>query len=265
METAILNNGVIIPKIGFGVYEISPRDTKKCVLSAFECGYRHIDTSFYYHNEAEVGEAIKASKIKRSEIFVTTKITGAKTYAEACAMIDLALSKLKLDYIDMMLIHWPSGDTINTYKAMEDYYRAGKLRAIGLSNFFGKELDKILNSCKITPAVNQIETHVFRNQKTVQKMLENKGIITESWSPLASGENNIFSNSTLIEIGKKHNKSAAQVALRYLIERNVLIIPRSQNIAHMKENLDIFDFVLDKVDITKIEKLSKDEPLLGWY
>lgn len=261
----ILNNEVKIPRIGYGVYEISPSITEECVSNALKVGYRHIDTSVYYSNEYEVGGAIKNSGIPREKIFITTKICGASNYNRACEMIENALNKLQVDYIDLMLIHWPSGDNLAMYKAMENYYKQGKLSAIGLSNFYGRDLDNILNNCEVMPVVNQIETHVFRNQKQMQKLLQNNNIILESWSPLASGANNIFSNQILLEIGKKYYKSVAQVALRYLYQRDILIIPRTTQIERMKENIDILDFNLSDDDISKIETLDKGKSLFGWY
>ena len=264
-EFMILNNGVKIPKIGYGVYEIPPNITEECVSNALKVGYRHIDTARYYENEYEVGCAIKKSGISREEIFITTKIYGAYDYDMACKMIESSLNKLQVDYIDLMLIHWPSGDNLAMYKAMEDYYKQGKLKAIGLSNFYGSDLDNILNNSEITPVVDQIETHIFRSQKQMQKTLEENNIILESWSPLASGANNIFSNETLLEIGQKHNKSIAQVALRYLYQRNILIIPRSTKIERMEENSNILDFNLSDEDINKIETLNREKSLFGWY
>lgn len=265
MDSIKLNNGVLISRIGYGVYEIPPSITEECVLNALKVGYRHIDTSAYYQNEKEVGIAIKKSGIPREEIFITTKMTGARNYAQAVNMIEAALNKLQLEYIDMMLIHWPSGDNVAMYKAMEDYYRKGKLRAVGLSNFYGGDLKQILDNCQIVPMVNQIETHVFRNQKEEQKKLKEKGILLESWSPLASGSGNIFTNKTLLEIADKHHKSVAQIALRYLYQRDILIIPRSTKIDRMRENMDILDFSLDDEDNRKIENLNKDRSLFGWY
>lgn len=263
MQYIKLNNGVKIPRIGYGVYMVDPSITKQCVSNALKVGYRHIDTSFFYGNEEEVGKAIKESLIPRNEIFLTTKITGAKDYDEACSMIDKALNKLQVDYIDLMLIHWPSGDNLSMYRAMEEYYKQGKLRAIGLSNFYDNELENILKKAKIKPVVNQIETHVFRNQKKMQEYLGKNDIILESWSPLARGENNIFDNKILTQIAKKHGKSVAQVALRYLYERDIILIPRTTNINRMKENIDILDFSLDSDDIRLIDSLDTDKSLFG--
>ena len=256
-----LNNGVTIPQIGYGVYQISKEITKQCVLAAFDAGYRHIDTAFAYSNEKEVGEALKESKLKRKEVFITTKVYGARDYQDAVNKIELSLKTLDIDYIDMMLIHWPEGDNIALYKAMEEYYRKGKLRAIGLSNFYGEELNKILNICEVMPVVNQIEAHIFRNQKTMQELLMEHNIVLEAWSPLAAGTNNIFNNETLVSIGKKYSKSAAQVALRYLYQKDIIIIPRSKNSERIRENISIIDFELSEDDMKLIDTLDKNKSI----
>ncbi len=259
-----LNNGVEIPQIGYGVYQIPPEITKECVLNALRAGYRHIDTAYAYRNEKQVGEALKESGLKREEVFITTKIYNGQSFLDACEKIELALKTLAVDYIDLMLIHWPEGDNLGMYRAMEKYYREGKLRAIGLSNFYDDELDNILKHAEIPPAVDQIETHPFRNQKEMQKILSTHQIVLESWSPLAAGRNNIFNNPTLSNIARKHKKSVAQVILRYLYERDIIIIPRSKNENRIKENIDILDFALDKKDIEEIESLNTDKTVFPW-
>ena len=256
-----MNNGIDIPQIGYGVWQVPKELAKKCVLDALEVGYRHIDTAYAYQNEKEVGEAIRESGLKREDIFVTTKIFGGKSYKDGCIMIERALKTLGLAYIDLMLIHWPEGDNVGMYKAMEDYYEKGKLRAIGLSNFYGDELDNILKNARIMPALNQIETHVYKNQKEMQKTLEKHGILLESWSPLASAKHNIFNDQIMVNIANKHNKTVAQVALRYLYERNIVIIPKTIHKERMKENLDILDFNLDREDIELIETLNEDKSI----
>lgn len=259
-----LNNGIEIPQIGYGVYGISQKDTQRCVLEALKIGYRLIDTAQYYHNEKEVGEAIKNSNIPREDIFVTTKIYGARNYEEACQMIEKSLERIPY-YIDLMLIHWPSGDNVAMYKAMEKYYKEGKIKAIGISNFYKEDLDIILENCEITPSINQLETHIFRNQKEMQKILKEKNIILEAWSPLASATNNIFENIVLSKIGKKHNKTNAQIALRYLYQQGIVVIPKTSNINRMKENKDIEDFALTEEEMNQIDKLNKGKSLFGWY
>ena len=253
-----LNNGIEIPQIGYGVFEIPKEITKQCVLNALKAGYRHIDTAFAYGNEKEVGEAIRESGIPREEIFVTTKIYGSRSYEEACQKIERALSVLDIGYIDLMLIHWPEGDNVAAYRAMEDYYRQGKLRSIGLSNFYNEELDNILNNTEVVPVLDQIEAHIFKNQKEMQQILESKGILLEAWSPLAQTKFDLFNNPTLVAIAKKHNKTVAQVVLRYLYQRGCIILPRSKNEERIKENINILDFSLDDEDNLNIDKLNQN-------
>lgn len=264
MEYKTLNNGIKIPKIGYGVYKVEKEITTQCVLEAIKCGYRHIDTAHYYYNEEEVGRAIIQSNIPREEFFITTKITEAKDYEEACKMIDIALEKLQVSYIDLMLIHWPAGDNLAMYKAMEDYYKEGKLKAIGLSNFYGDSLQEILDNATIMPALNQIEVNVFQAQKEMQEILDKYNIALEAWSPLASGMHNIFENELLLKLASKYNKSVAQIALRYLYQRDIIIIPRSINPKRIKENFDILDFNIDDDDISLIETLDKHKSIFEW-
>lgn len=261
MNILKMNNGLTIPQIGYGVYLIPADITERCVLDALSVGYRHIDTAYYYRNETEVGSAIRKSGIPRGEIFVTTKIVQAKNYDEAVKMIEDALRKLDIEYIDLMLIHWPEGDTLAMWRAMEDYVEKGLIKSIGLSNFYGAELDKIMANCRIKPVLNQIETHVYNNQKEEQKHLDELGIILESWSPLAAAHKNIFADPVLLKIAEKHGKTVAQVVLRYLYERNIIIIPKTINIERMKENLDILDFKLDQDDIIEIESLNTNHSI----
>ena len=256
MRTIRLNNGVEIPQIGYGVYQIPKDIAKECVLKAFEVGYRHIDTAFAYGNEKEVGEAFKESGLNREEVFITTKVYGAKDFDDACNKIELSLKTLDLGYIDLMLIHWPQDDNLALYKAMEKYYKEGKLRAIGLSNFYFEELDNILRHAEIPPVLNQIETHIFKAQIEMQKELNRHHIALESWSPLAAAHFDIFNNPVLLRIADKYQKSGAQVALRYLYQRDIIVIPRSKKPERIKENFEIEDFELDKHDIEEIESLN---------
>ena len=261
MKKIRLNNGVEIPQIGYGVYQIPKEITKQCVLKAFEVGYRHIDTAFAYDNEKEVGEAFKESGLKREEVFITTKVYGAKNFDDACQKIELSLKTLGFDYIDLMLIHWPQDDNIALYKAMEKYYKEGILKAIGLSNFYNEELDKILNIAEIPPMLNQIETHVFKAQIENEKVLKKHNIVLEAWSPLAASHFDIFTNPILAKVASKHQKTIAQVALRYLYQRDIVIIPKSKNPDRIKENFDIEDFVLNNDDIKEIETLNIEKSI----
>lgn len=265
MEYIQLNNGIKIPSIGFGVYQIPLLMTKQCVLDALAIGYRHIDTARNYGNEREVGEALIDSGISRAEIFLTTKIYGADSYRQACQYIDEALNKLQTKYIDLMLFHWPSGNITETYRAMEDYYKAGKLKAIGLSNFFIHDFNTVISSCTIIPMVNQVEAHIFHQRKVFQKDMNQYGIKLEAWSPLACGKNNIFGNLILEKIAKSHRKSTAQVALRFLNQKGIAIIPKSIHKDRIKENWEIFDFELTNDEMKEIELLDCDCSLFSWY
>ena len=222
MEYVTLNNGVKMPKLGYGVYQVSPDECERCVSDAIAVGYRSIDTAQAYANEEGVGRAVQKSGVKREELFLTTKIWISNAGEEKAARsIDESLKKLGTDYIDLMLIHQPFGDYYGTYRAMEKAYRQGKLRAIGVSNFYPDRFIDLANFCEIKPAVNQIETHVFQQQKTAREVLKKYGAQIESWGPFAEGKNGMFTNPTLTEIGAAHGKSVAQTALRFLLQSGV--------------------------------------------
>lgn len=262
MEFTTLNNGVKMPKLGFGVFMIPNDETERCVLDAIDVGYRLIDTAQAYGNEEGVGNAIVKCGPPREELFITTKIwISNHGYEKARASIDESLRKLKTDYIDLMLIHQPFGDYYGTYRAMEEAYRAGKLRAIGVSNFYPDRFIDLAGFVEVKPAVNQIETHVFHQQKTAHAYLVKYGARHMAWGPFAEGKNNLFTNETLVGIGKKHSKSAAQVALRYLMQSDVVVIPKSARKERMAENFDVFDFVLDSTDMEAIAKLDTGNSL----
>ena len=262
MEYVTLNNGVKMPQLGYGVYQTPPEDTEKCVLTAIKNGYRSIDTAQAYGNEEGVGEAISKCGVPREELFITTKIwiTNAG-YEKAKASIEESLKKLKTDYIDLLLIHQPFGDYYGSYRAMEEAYEEGKVRAIGVSNFYPDRFIDIAHFAKIKPAVNQVETHVFQQQKEAKKYLEKNHIQIMSWGPFAEGRNDYFNNPVLKEIGEKHEKSVAQVALRFLLQSNVVVIPKSVHENRMKENFDVFDFELTKDEMKKIEELDTGKSL----
>ena len=263
MKNVKLSNGVEMPILGFGVYQIP--DLKECervVSEAIEVGYRSIDTAQAYGNEEAVGNAIKKSGIDRKEFFITTKVWISNSgYEKAKASIDESLKKLQTDYIDLLLIHQPFGDYYGTYRAMEEYYKTGKLRAIGVSNFFPDRFVDFVHFVEIKPMVNQVETHVFNQQIISQEIMKEYGTQIESWGPFAEGKNNLFTNETLVEIGKKYNKTAAQVALRYLIQRDVVVIPKTVRKERMIQNFDIFNFELSEEDMKEILKLDKKESL----
>lgn len=263
METVTLSNGIKMPILGYGVYQV--RDLEECervVREAIEIGYRSIDTAQAYGNEKAVGNAVRKSGVSREEFFITTKIWVSNGgYEKAKASIDESLRLLQMDYIDLMLIHQPFNDYYGTYRAMEEYYKDGKLKAIGVSNFYPDRLIDIATFSKITPMVNQIETHVFNQQVEPRKIMEEYGTQIESWGPFAEGKNDFFSNETLKTIGKKHEKSVAQVALRFLIQSNVVVIPKTVTKERMIQNFDVFDFILTDEDIQQIKSLDQKESL----
>ena len=257
MEYAILNNGVKMPMLGFGVFQIPVEDTKRCVLDALSVGYRSIDTAQGYFNEEGVGEAISSCGIPRSELFLTTKIWISNGgYEKAKASIDESLRKLKTDYVDLMLIHQPFNDYYGSYRAMEEAYRAGKIRAIGVSNFMPDRFIDIAGFVDVVPAVNQLEVHVFQQQKIAGVILKKYGTQLMAWSPLAQGKNNLFTNETLAEIGEKYGKTAAQVNLRFLIRSGVVVIPKSTHKERMDENFNLFDFSLTDDEMNRLKALD---------
>lgn len=263
MEYVKLNNGVEMPILGFGVYQIPREETKKCVLDAISVGFRAIDTAQSYFNEAEVGDAIKESGIPREEFFITTKIWIDNYGYEKCkASIEESLKKLKTDYIDLVLLHQPFSDYYGAYRALEDLYAEGKIRAIGVSNFYPDRLaDMCLFGRKVIPAVNQVETNPLNQQVKAQENMEKYGVHIEAWAPFGEGKNNMFSNPTLVEIGKKYNKSAAQVVLRWLIQREVIIACKSTHKERMEENFNVFDFELSNEDMEAIKALDTSDSL----
>lgn len=254
-----------MPRIGYGVYQISPSQTERCVRDALAVGYRSIDTAQCYYNEAEVGQAVRAAGIPRNEVFITTKLWGGSGYSDTLRSIDQSLNRLGLDYIDLLLIHEPSGDYNEIYRAMEDALKAGKLRAIGVANFLDGTFRDLIGHCRVMPAVNQIETHPFRQQTEMQRMCRECGTVMEAWSPLACGRNEIFHNSVLTSIAKAHCKSVAQVVLRWLYQRDIVIIPKSTHKERMIENLDVLDFKLSDEEMSLIATLDKGKSLFNWW
>lgn len=257
MEYKTLNNGVEMPVLGFGVYQTPPEETERCVSEALEVGYRLIDTAQAYGNEEGVGAAVRKSSIAREDIFITSKIwVSNMNHERASASIDETLQKLGTDYIDLMLLHQAMGDYPGAYRAMEDAYKAGKIRAIGLSNFYPERLIDVCALAEIPPAVNQIETHPFRQQDVAHANMETLDVVHESWAPFAEAQNNIFTNSTLSEIAEKHGKTVGQVILRGLIQKDIVVIPKTVHKERMKENFDVFDFELDENDMEKFASVE---------
>ena len=261
MEYVTLSNGLKMPLLGFGVYQVPDlAECERVVSDAIQTGYRLIDTAQAYGNEEAVGRAIQKSDIPREDFFITSKIWISNFgYEKAKTSIEKSLSRLQTDYIDLMLLHQPFNDYYGAYRALEEYYKAGKIKAIGVSNFSPDRLADLAIFNDITPMVNQVETHVFNQQLEAQKTMAEYGVQIESWGPFAEGKNNLFTNETLVRIGKQYNKTAAQVALRYLIQQGIVAIPKTVHKERMTQNLDIFDFSLSDEDMADILQLDKGE------
>ena len=256
-KEVILNNGVKMPILGFGVYQIPKEDTKQAVLEALKVGYRHIDTAQSYFNEAEVGEAISESGIPREEIFLTNKIwIDNYGYEKAKASIDESFRKLKTDYVDIFLFHQPISDYYGAYRALEDAYKAGKARAIGVSNFYPDRLSDIVAFTEIKPQVNQVETHPFNQQIEAQENMIKNNVQLESWASFAEGRNNIFTNPVLMDIAKKYNRSTAQVMIRWQVQRGIVCLTKSVKPERMAENFDVMNFELSADDMARIQSLD---------
>ena len=262
MKYVTLSNGVQMPMLGYGVFQVSNEETERCVLDAIDVGYRLIDTAQSYGNEAGVGKAIVQCGVPREELFITTKVWISRAgYENARASIDESLKKLQTDYVDLLLIHQPFNDYYGTWRAMEEAYEAGKARAIGVSNFYPDRYIDLCHFVRILPMVNQIETHVFQQQKKAHEYLKKYGAVHEAWGPFAEGKNNFFANPVLNEVGARHGKTAAQVALRFLLQSDVAVIPKSVQKTRMRQNFDVFDFELDAQDMEKISALDTGESL----
>lgn len=256
-----LNNGVEIPQLGFGVFQIPPAETKAATLQALDAGYRHIDTAELYGNELEVGEAVRESGVRREDVFITSKLSNAYHDPDAAmTAFDNTLRTLDLGYLDLFLIHWPMpavGDFVETWKAMERMYAGGKVRAIGVSNFQPAHVRRILDSADIIPAVNQIESHPYLTQEDVRGYNFDNGLVTESWSPLAKGK--VIGDPVIVAIADRLGKTAAQVTLRWHIQRGDVIFPKSVTKERVIENFEIFDFELAPADLDDISALNRDE------
>lgn len=262
MNEIKLSNGVLMPQMGYGVYQIEPEDCERCVMDAISVGYRMIDTAQAYLNEEAVGKAWKKSGVRREDLFLVNKVWHSN-YGEGQTMksIDESLYKLQTDYIDLMLLHQPFCDRYGAYRDLEKAYKAGKVRAIGVSNFFPDHLVDLAANMEIAPMVNQVETHVFDQQREARKYMDEIGTHIMSWAPLAEGQNNLFSNPVLTKIGEKYDKTAAQVALRWLLQSDVIIIPKTVHKSRMEENLNLFDFTLDADDMEAIALLDTGHSL----
>jgi len=263
METVKLSNGVEMPKLGFGVYQIPAEDTERCVKEALKVGYRMIDTAQAYGNEEGVGKAIAESGIPRKEIFIVTKIWLYNYgYEKAKASIEESLRKLRTDYIDLMLLHQPYCDVYGAYRAMEEAYRAGKLRAIGVSNFYPARLLDMVRNCEIPPMVNQVESHIFHQRPEHLKHMAELNVVPMAWSPFAQGKNDMFTKEPIVAIGKKHGKTVAQVVVRYLMDLGFIVIPKSVHAERIEENFKVFDFTLTDEDKAELAKLDTGRPVV---
>lgn len=257
MQTVKLNNGVEMPILGYGVYQVGIDECERCVSDAISVGYRLVDTAQSYHNEEGVGAAVKKSGINRDEFFLVTKLWISNYgYEKAKKSIDDSLKKLQTDYIDLLLLHQPFGDYYGAYRAMEEAYKDGKLRAIGVSNFYPDRYVDLCHFVEVKPAINQVETHVFNQQKEARKYMQKYGTQIMGWGPFAEGKNNMFKNETLVSIGEKYGKSSAQTALRFLTQEGIVVIPKSVKKERMEQNINIFDFELTKDEIEQIRALD---------
>ena len=263
MQKVILNNGIEMPILGFGVFQMNDEnECEQAVYDALMAGYRLIDTAASYQNEKEVGRAIKRSGVPREDLFITTKLWVQDTgYEKTKSAFTKSLERLQLDYIDLYLIHQPFGDIYGSWRAMEELYREGKIKAIGVSNFYPDRLVDLITHNEIVPAVNQVETHPFCQQVESAQLMKENNVQIESWAPFAEGKNDIFQNELLLSIAEKYNKSVAQVILRWLTQRGVVVIPKSVRKERIVENFNIFDFELSQEDMEKIAKLDTKESL----
>lgn len=266
MEHITLNNGAPMPMVGLGTWQLRGQAGERAILDALELGYRLLDTARMYENEDIVGSAVKKSGLPRWEIFITTKLfTPSAGYQKAKEDIARSLEALQTDYIDLLLIHEPYEAAPEMYLAMEEACAAGLVRAVGLSNFSGEEYLRFLKHCRVTPAVDQVESHVYHPQLALKKLLEEKGTRMQAWASFTEGRRNIFAEPVLAEAGRRHGKTAAQTALRYLVENGIPVLPKSAHRERLRENLDIFDFSLTDEERRAIAALDEGRSLFGWF
>lgn len=260
MQYVTLKNGVKMPQLGYGVYQVSKEECERCVLDALKVGYRHIDTAQSYFNEEEVGNAIEKSGVPREEIFLTTKVWIEHYGYDACKKSVLeSMHKLKTNYIDLMLLHQPFGDYYGAWRALEDLYADGKIRAIGISNFYPDRMVDICSFARIAPMVNQVETHPYNQQIEAQEWMKKYGVQIEAWAPFGEGRGGLFTNETIAKIAAKYNKTVAQVILRWELQRGIVVIPKSVRKERMEENFNVFDFTLSEEDMAVMATLDKKE------
>lgn len=264
-ERVKLNNGLEIPILGYGCFQIASNIAQRCVEDALEVGYRHLDTARYYRNEKEVGEAVKSSGIKREDVFITSKIYSS-AYDEA--MDDIVDSAKKLGgYVDLMLIHWVVANDIKTYQAIEQAITLGLVKSVGISNYYGNDLGRIITNAKILPVLNQVECNIIQQQRDLQQELAKNNILVEAWSPFGGNSNSkeVLANKTINEIAKSYNKTPAQIILRWFVQRNIIVIPKTSKKERMKENFSIWDFELKNEDMNKIANLDTKRGFFSWY
>lgn len=260
MEYVTLHNGVKMPMLGYGVYQVSKDECERCVLDALKVGYRHIDTAQSYFNEEEVGSAIKKSGVPREEIFLTTKVwIEHYGYEQTKKSVHESMRKLKVDYIDLMLLHQPFGDYYGAWRALEDMYADGKIRAIGISNFYPDRMIDLASFSRIKPMVDQVETHPFNQQIEAQKWMEKYGVQIEAWAPFGEGRGGLFTNETIAKIAAKYGKTVAQVILRWELQRGIVVIPKSVHVERMEQNFDVFNFALSDDDMRVMASLDKKQ------
>lgn len=266
MESLTLNNGVTMPLIGFGTWDVRKDAGKQAILNALSLGYRLIDTAQMYQNEDIVGQAVRESGLKREEIFITTKLCSPNTsYQKAKEGIDRSLQTLQTDYIDLLLIHEPYAQALDMYEAFKEAYTAGLVRAIGISNFGQQQYESFIKHCGIIPAINQVEAHVYYPQFKLLNLLRTHGTRMQSWGSFTEGRRNIFAEPLLQKIGAKYGKTSGQVALRYLTQQGVAVIPKSMHQERMQQNLHSLDFTLEQTDLELIASLDEGRSLFGWY
>ncbi|TKX29871.1 2,5-diketo-D-gluconic acid reductase [Campylobacter sp. MIT 12-5580] len=262
----ILNNGVKMPLLGLGTYGLNAAECVNITREAAKLGYRLFDTAQMYGNENELAQGLRESGVSRNELFITTKLSSGMDYESTKRHIEQTLKDMKLEYLDLLLLHRNFSQRSAMYKAMEEFYEEGRIKALGISNFREQAYLDFIKTCKIAPAVNQMETHVFLQHKSYQELMQKNGNCKlESWSPFVSGRNGIFNNEVLKQIAVKHNKSIAQVVLRWLVQREVIVIPKTSKIERLKENINIFDFKLDSTDLAQIAKLDTGKSSVSWW
>ena len=265
MEYKLLNNGIKMPMVGLGVYNISESKTQRVVEEAIEVGYRSIDTAAYYDNERGVGDAVRACGVPREDLFITTKICDScYTHDQTLRTVSHSMRELGLDYVDLMLLHWPVGNPTVMWQTLEELYKKRVFRAIGVSNFYPNTFPLIVERTEVMPVVNQCETHVLYQQRKMLEYLKPFNVALEAWSPLAEGRNGIVKNKTLVAIGEKYRKTAAQIALKFLVQNGVIIIPKTTHIERIQENIDLFDFMLSDDDMEIIRLLDTGHNVTGW-